>query len=676
MLYHYGIRRSTTAIALALSATALISHPAKAEDAAEASTDNEQGQLIVVTASPLAHVMDETPAITAVVDSDDIRKAGGANIADALANVPGVSGTGFAAGASRPIIRGMDAQRVRILENGTSASDVSDIGPDHGVPIDPLSARRIEVVRGAGTLRYGSQAIGGVVNAINDRVPTAQFSAPIAGELTGSYGTVDNAWQGSALVDAALGSVALHADAFARDTGDYDTPLGTLTNSFFRGHGEALGGSYFFGANKESHVGAAVEQYDAEYGIPGEESYIDLTQTKVLTRSSFALGSGLFNALKFDGSYADYEHSEIEDAEAVATFRNKEWNGRAELLLNPLGPVAQSAVGFEYRRREFSALGEASSYLLPATSENFGGYVFADIEPLPRLHIEAAGRIEHAKVSGTPASDLFETREFTPLSGAVGVLYELSDAVKLGATASTTGRAPAMTELFARGAHEGHGTFETGDSRLSIERANSIEATLRIDSGRFGFEGSIYSSWFDNYIYGDLTGRTCDEEGLCGDGPDGELRELFYRQQGAHFRGVEGKATYALISSKAGTLEASVLGDYTRATFDDGSNVPRIPPYRLGAGLEWTSDAFDAGVTFNHFGDQDRPGRFDTRTEGYNALSAQVAWRPFRQHPGIEFAVVGQNLTNDVQRNAAALNKDEVVMPGRTVRFLVRLATF
>lgn len=630
----------------------------------------------MVTASPLAHVMDETPAITAVVDSEDIRKAGGSSIADALAKVPGVAGTGFASGASRPIIRGMDAQRVRILENGTSVSDVSDVGPDHGVPIDPLAARRIEVVRGAGTLRYGSQAIGGVINAINDRVPMTLPSAPIGGELTGSYGTVDDAWQGSALVDAALGQLALHADAFVRDTGDYATPLGTQANSWFRGHGEALGGSYFFGSSNDSHVGAAIEQYDAKYGIPGEESYIDMAQTKLLTRSSFALGSGVLKAISLDGSYADYEHSEIEDGDPVATFKNKEWNGRTELLLNPLGPIAQSAVGFEYGHRDFSALGEASSYLFPTESENLGAYLFVDAEPVERLHIEASGRVEHAALSGTPVSDVFTERSFTPVSGAIGVLYELSDAVKLGATASTTGRAPAITELFARGPHDGPGTFEFGNPDLAIERAKSLEATLRVNTGGFHFEGSIYSSWFDNYIYGDLTGRTCDEDGVCTDDPDGEMRELFYRQQGAHFRGLEGQASYDLIDSADGKLEASLLGDYTRATFDDGGNVPRIPPYRIGGGLEWTSDAFDAGATLIHSGTQDKFGAFDTPTKGYDSLSAQVAWRPFRDYPGIEFAIVGQNLTDDVQRNAAALNKDEVIMPGRNVRFMVKVATF
>ncbi|WEK48318.1 MAG: TonB-dependent receptor [Candidatus Andeanibacterium colombiense] len=656
-----------------VAVAALIPAAAFAEDAAP--TDPDYKGEIIVTASPFAHTEDSTPSVTAKVSSDDILKSGGANIADALSKVPGVSGSGFAAGASRPIIRGMDASRVRILENGTSMSDVSDVGPDHGVPFDPLAARSIEVVRGAGTLRYGSQAIGGVVNALNDRVPTTLKDQPFSGEVTGSYGTVDDSWQGSALADASVGNFALHADAFVRDTGDYDTPLGKQANSFFRGHGESLGGSYFFGGG-DSHIGAAVEQYNSKYGIPSDESYIDMQQTKVVTRDLFDLGTGLLKALTFDGSYANYKHSEIENdtGDIATTFRNKEYNGRAELLLNPLGFVQNSAVGFEYAHRNFSAIGEDSSYLFPTTTESEAGYVFFDLQPLSRLHLELSGRVEHVSDTGTPASDIFTERSFTPVSGAIGALFEVSDTIKLGATFSSTGRAPGITELFARGAHDGPGTFETGDPTLSIERAQSLEGTLRIRSGAFRFTGSVYSSWFDDYIYGDLTGGTCDEDGNCVADDSLDFRQLFYRQQGAHFRGLEAQASYDVIASAKGTLELSALGDYTRATLDDGSNVPRIPPYRIGGGIDWQSDAFDAGVSLIYSGRQDKAGAFDTPTDGFTSLGAQVSWRPFEKNRGIQFSVIGSNLTDSVQRNAAAFNKDDVVMPGRSVRFVAKLA--
>ena len=173
------------------------------------SANDQHVETIVVTASPIEGNPDRFAVTVGVVDRDAILKAGGANLADALVNVPGVTGTSFAAGASRPVIRGFDASRVRLLEDGIGSFDVSDVGPDHGVPIDPLSAQRIEVVRGAATLRYGSQAIGGVVNAINNRVPTVLPDEPLTGEASGAYGTDANLRQGSLLADARLGQFAL-----------------------------------------------------------------------------------------------------------------------------------------------------------------------------------------------------------------------------------------------------------------------------------------------------------------------------------------------------------------------------------------------------------------------------------------------------------------------------------
>ncbi|EIZ80613.1 TonB-dependent receptor-like protein [Novosphingobium sp. Rr 2-17] len=638
------------------------------------STAQDAGRVIVVTATPFGHATDETPSIPARVDSEQIRRAGGASIAGALANVPGVSASGFAQGASRPIIRGMDSNRVRLLEDGTSISDVSDIGPDHGTPIDPLSARSIEVVRGAATLRYGSQAIGGVINVLNDRVPMSLPTAPLNVEATGSYGTVNDSYEGSGLADAKVGNLALHADGYYRHTGDYDTPLGKQDNSFFKGWGGSVGGSYFLDSG--SHFGLAVTHYDAQYGIPSDTTYIDMRQTKLITRDVIELG-GLFKSFNFDGSYGDYQHQEKNpDGSVNTTFKNKEYNGRGELLLNSLGAITNTAIGVEYQHRDFSAIGEDSSYLNPATSQNIAGYVFTEIALADKLHLEASGRIESVDVTGTPASGEYTERNYTPVSGAVGLLYTVADGVKLGFTASSTGRAPALTELFARGGHDGPQTYETGDPNLKMERANGLELSLRVNRGPFRFEGSVYSTWFKNYIYGDLTGRTCSDDGVCVEGNSEELREVFYRQQGAHFRGLEGQASLDLVKDEKGTLTAHVLADYTRATLDDGNNVPRIAPYRVGGGMDWTSATYDAGISLTHYGRQNEYGAFDTATPGYNNLNMHLSLRPFKAHPGVEFSIVGDNLTNDVQRYATAFNKDQVISPGRTVRLVARIATF
>ncbi len=442
-------------------------------------------ETVVVTASPIVGDPDRFATIVEQLDREQILKNGGSNLADALANVPGVTGTNFAAGASRPVIRGFDANRVSVLEDGVSSFDVSDVGPDHGVPIDPLAAQSVEVVRGAATLRYGSQAIGGVVNAINNRVPRMLPDEPFKGEVTGSYGTGANTRQGSALLDTKLDDFAFHADGFYRKTDNYDIPGGTQPNSFFRGDGFSLGSSYFFNSD-QSRVGAAVVHYDSKYGIPSDTTYIDMKQTKGLFQSSIDLGDGVFNTLNIDGGYADYTHSEIDPATGIAgaTFNNKAWDWRMESVLGAFGPFSAASLGFQFQNRDFSALGEGADYLSPTRTRSFAGFAFAESMLSDAFHLQYGARLEEVAVHGTPASDVFTKRSFTPVSGSVGLLYDVSEVVKLGLTVSSAARAPAQTELFARGPHDGPGTFETGDPALKIERANSLEGTLRIRSRR------------------------------------------------------------------------------------------------------------------------------------------------------------------------------------------------
>ncbi len=665
--------RSTLAAAgVCLALASLCVAPARAADGdGSSSPTRTSAETVVVTASPITD-QDKLATLVERVNRDEILKAGGANLADALANTPGVTGSSFASGASRPVIRGFDANRVRVLEDGIGSFDVSDVGPDHGVPIDPLSAQRIEVVRGAATLRFGSQAIGGVVNAINNRVPTQLPEKPIEGEANALYGTNADTRQGSALLDARLGQFAIHADGFDRRTDDYDTPRGRLGNSFFRGDGFALGSSYFFGDHR---IGAAVVQYDSKYGIPGEESFIDMKQTKELMRSSFALGAGAFETLNVEGGYADYEHSERDPSgEPLATFKDREWDGRAEAITGAFGPFSASALGVQAQRRNFSALGEAEDYLQPTTTRSNAVFFFGDIPVGRRVHLHTGARVEDVKVDGTPASDEFTSRTFTPISASVGLLFDASGATRLGVTLSSAARAPAQTELFARGPHDGPATFETGDPTLKAERATSLEGTVRTSVGGAHFEGALWGAKFNNYIFGDVTGRTCDEEGTCAFDDAGELKELLYTQDGAKFWGAEAKSVIELAEIGGGSLQALGLADYVRAKLDDGSNVPRITPWHVGAGLNWGSSALDAGFLVKYSGRQDKVAVAETPTAGFVSVDAQASWRPLARNPGFELSIVGRNLTDTIQRNAVALNKDEIILPGREVRFMIRAA--
>lgn len=628
---------------------------------------------IVVTATPYSSNPDKLATIVGQVNRIEILRNGGSNLAEALANIPGVTGSSFAAGASRPIIRGFDASRVKVMENGIGSFDVADVGPDHGTPIDPLSTQEIEVVRGAATLRYGSQAIGGVVNAINNRVPFATLDKPISGEASGTFATGSDLYEGAAMVDARSDKLAFHADGFGRYTGDYNIPGGTQSNSFFRGEGLSFGTAYI---GEEAKTGGAVVRYSARYGIPAENSYIDMTQTKGLARSAITFESGLINALNIDAGYADYSHSEKDAANAIlSTFTDKEWDSRAEALLAPNDVLSAGAVGVQAQHRKFTALGEGEDFLLPTTMQSMAAFTFAEAPLSDLLKLQMGARVEHVDTKGTPLSNVDVQRKFKPVSGSAGLVLSPTDEWTFGITLSSAARAPGQTELFARGPHDGPQTFELGNPNLRIERSNSVEGTMRMNLPHITFEGTAWAAHFDNFIYGRLTGRTCDEEGDCIVGDGNDLRELVYEQRKAKFRGLEGKAAFALIKAPEGALSLDVLADVVRATLSGAGNVPRIPPYHVGAGLSWTSDILNAGVQWRYSGKQTKTSAGETPTEGYSSLDARISFKPWTQQPDLEFSVVGRNLTNTMERSAVAFNKDEVVLPGRDVRFTI-LTTF
>jgi iron complex outermembrane receptor protein len=666
MLSAQRLRPYLTGAALA----ALLNGAFAADDAKDAPA--ETIERIVVTASPLTTDPDRLATIAGGVDRDEILRRGGATLADALADIPGIAGSGFAAGASRPVIRGMDATRVRVLEDGIGSLDVSEIGPDHGVPIDPLAAQRIEVVRGPATLRYGSQAIGGVVNAINNRVPLALPDRAFALAADASAETNAGAVQGSAAADARAGAFGIHADAFVRHAGDYDIPGGRQANSYFRGDGASGGASYFFGG---SRIGAAAVHYDATYGIPSDTTFIRMHQTKALVRSSFALDAGAAKTLTVDGGYGSYRHDEIDPAsgQTLSTFRNREWDLRAETLLGALGPLSQSAVGVQAQGRDFSGEGAARDYLRPSTTHSEAAFAFTEVPLNGRLKLQLAGRLEHAALAGIPASDARAVRRFTPLGGSAGLLFVPTERFNLGLTLTSAARAPSLTELFARGPHDGPGTFETGDPRLAAERSTALEGTVHATVGTVHLEASLWGSRFARYIYGDLTGRSCDAAGACGPGT-GPYRELLYRQRGATFWGGEIKATARLFRIAGGTVTGEALADRVTATLAGGDPVPRIPPGHVGAGLSWESERLEAGFLAKRADAQTRVGPGEPVTPGYTNLDAHVEVHPWRLHPDATFGLVARNLTDSVQRNAASFNKDTVTMPGRSLRLVLRAA--
>ncbi len=708
-----------------------------------AETSPQPGTLETRLPGALPVVTDQFATVT-VVTSEEIRRSAGGTLGDLLFSKPGITGSSFAPGASsRPIIRGLDVNRVGIVENGVGGGGVSDLGEDHFVPIDPLSTDRIEVIRGPATLRYGSQSIGGVVSGTNNRIPDAipcrdrslagpaiplkafaLSSEPTACanfETRGAVTTVDHGLEGGILLDAGYGNFAIHADAFGRRADDYrissypylfepGRPFnGRQPNSSLRSDGQSIGASYIF---EQGFVGLALTQNNSVYRIPGIEgedhnTRIDAHQTKVTTKGEFRSPVPFVDAIRFWGGITDYKHNEIGLADPAdptsdgirQTFTNQEQEGRVEVQLVPMNlrfAALTTAVGFQAGHQNLTAPGDTpgplSGVFDPNTNTRGAAYTFNEFQFSETLKAQVAGRIETISLKGSVpdvlAGDLNSIARdltFTPKSASFGVIQKLPWDLAGSVTAQYVERAPKPAELFSRGPHDATGTFDIGNPNLKIEVAESIEVGLRRAKGPFRFEATAYYTSFEGFIFRNLTGETCDETpdtctGAPFSGAGGDVKQAIYSQRDAVFRGGEFQSQLDVMPVWNGWWGIENQFDVVRATFADGTNAPRIPPVRIGVGLFYRDDNWLARINLLHaFAQTDIAVTGETPTAGYNNLKAEISYRltPNKgTNAGVREVIVGavgNNLLNEDIRNHVSYTKDEVLLPGRSVRVFANM---
>lgn len=688
----------------------IVRRAAPPAETAPAEPQPMQGELPIVT--------DQFATVT-VMPAEEIQRSPGTTLGDVLSSKPGIVGSSFAPGASsRPIVRGLDMHRVRVQEGGIGSNGASDLGEDHGVPMDPLAARQIEVIRGPATLRYGSQAIGGVVDAQNNRIPTAIPKRGVEAEFNGAVSTVDRGLEGSMLLDAGKGNYAFHADAYGRGADDYRIPNypylfdatrsfnGKQPNTAARANGQAVGGSYIFDGG---FVGAAVSQFNSLYRIPGIDgedhgTRIDMKQTKVTSKGEVRPSSSAVDAVRFWLGYTDYKHNEIglaDPADASTdgirqSFTNKEFEGRGEIQFAPVAlPFATmtTAVGVQgwHQRLTAPSPDDPGSILNglfdPNRTALAAGYIFNEFKLTDTLKAQVAGRIERTSISGSAMdfpSNIFDVsglsagtardRTFTPKSGSVGVIQALPWDLAASLTGQYVERAPRAPELFSRGAHDATGTFDIGNPNLNIETAKSVEAGLRRAKGPFRFELTAYYTRFNSFIFRNLTGQQCNETSCGQNAGDEELNQAVYSQRDATFRGGEFQFQWDLVPAYGGFFGVDGQYDIVRATFTDGTNVPRIPPQRLGGGVYFRSDEWLARVSLLHAMAQNNTAVVgETPTASYNNLKVELSkTKRLKNDPtGIQqvtVGIVGNNLLNENIRNHVSFTKDQVLLPGANVR--------
>lgn len=667
------------AVMAALPLIALFPHLAHAEDAApepEAEQAPEPEQDIVVSGHALRDM--GLMAGSVELEGDALIRANAPQIGEVLAKLPGVSATGFAPGASRPVLRGLTGDRVQVLIDGIGAMDASSVSADHGVALDTLTIDHIDVLHGPAVLAFGGQAIGGAVNAYDKRIPRRMPDGPIALTATGGFSSVSSGTQAAASIDVPLGGrLVAHADASWHDDGDLrvggdvlSPPLRAQVPGFAAGHGKVTNSfarGTTFGAGlawlgDSGNLGVSVQRIDRRYGIParpgaGEEGVaIDLGQTRYDLRGELKLG-GFFDSLYLRGAYADYGHDELE-GEAVGThFARKGGEARLELVQAEHGGW-NGRSGVQFSGGTLRVIGAEA--ILPANRDRRLGLFTLQQLKLGKLELEAAGRIEHV---GIRAATIGFDRSFSLHSAAAGIAFRPTTSLKLGVNFSHGERAPSAEELLTQGLHLATQSYESGDSGFSKERSNGAEAYVHYDTPETRLSLAAYLTRFKGFITPVPTGATIEG-----------FPVYAYRQLPARFAGFEIQGSQRLARWGDDTLTIDASADYVHARLADGSPVPRIPPLRLMGGLEYAAGKVTLRGDVEWNAAQSRVGPFESSAAAFAVLGASASWRPYGEQGPLTLLFAANNLFNVIGRRAASFTRDFVPIAGRDLRVTARLA--
>ncbi|MHA7859713.1 MAG: TonB-dependent receptor [Henriciella sp.] len=683
-----------------------------------AQSDERREETIIVSAPGPERSADELVGNATALDREDILETLNASLGDTLDRQPGVATTFFGAGASRPILRGLGAERVQVLTNGIGVIDVSAASPDHQVTADGIDAEKIEILRGPAALGYGGQAIGGVVNVIDGLIVDDLPDEPFSADLFSAYNSVNEGTELAGRGQFTAGQLVFTLSGSMRDFDSYDIPdfsesafqraaeeeehddedegeeheeeeevRGTAENSFVETQTLSAGVSW---VGENAFLGVAVRQQTAEYGLPGhgheeehgeeeeegeeheeeeENPFIDLEQTRVDVRGGVTINNGFLTDIIGTLAIVDYEHTEFEaPGEAGSVFGNDGVEGRLEFDHTFAG--FEGAFGVQYSDREFSAVGE-EAFVTPTDIQNFGVFIYEAQEWDDVIAIEGGLRIDMVEYDNVE----FGSQDFDLFSGSFGAHKHYDGGLWLGGQISYTERAPNESELFAFGPHLATDQFEVGDPTLDKETGVNVEGTLRWAGDNASVGINLFVTEFSDFIY--LEPGTAVVDGELTDEGDG-LPVFRFVQQDASFWGGE---IYGDLVIEEGLLgadwEFNGSLDFVEAGLDDGGNVPFIPPITFNGDVSAEWGAYGLGAAVTIAGDENDPGIGQLPTDGYTTLDlrGEVDLSDFGiGADGTEAFVEARNITDEEVRFTTSVLKDLIPASGQNIRVGVRLA--
>lgn len=672
-------------LAAVASAVSFVVLDAAAVDAAGDTLPMEH----VLVSVPLHKKTAETALPVTVLRGDDLHRAAASTIGDTLRTTPGLANASFGPGVGQPVIRGQQGARVTVLQNGTSSADASNLSADHANSVEPMLADSIEILRGPSTLLYGGGAIGGVVNIVDNRIPTS-----VPDELEGGVEYRRDSASDSDVavlrIDGGRGAWAFHVDGLYRDWNDLEIPGAALRDATHDGeegtdghiantdgdtHSYTLGGSYHF---DDGFLGLAVNHLENEYGIPSgahahheeeddhsaeeegdhaeEEEEGDIRLDVEQTRYDAALHwhEPVEYLEVFRGflTYTDYEHSELEASGEVGTrYKNDTWEGRLELVHQPIGAF-HGVFGVQAKAGEFSALGE-EAFVPETDSSELGLFLLEDFHSGDWTY-EGGLRVD--LVERDPDTAAASSEDFNAFSLSGSVLWEFDANWQVGLALSRAERAPSTEELYsnieANGpqdwvVHAATDAIELGDADLDTEVSNNADLSLRwLGDGHF-IDVTLFYNDFSDYITLANTGLEVEETSV-----------LAYAQDDAEFYGVEIDSEFKLLESAQGQLTLGLFGDSIRGKLDEGGDVPRLPPMRVGSRLAWESASWSVWTVFVAADEQDKPGVNEASSNSYSRWDLGGEYRVELAAAELLLSLEVKNLSDEEIRLSTSFLRD------------------
>ena len=703
--------------ALALLAILLVPFSASAaEDVADEVMLVEE---VRVFATPLGSSSEEIAQPVAVLAGEQLNRALAPSLGETLASQPGITTSYFGPAVGRPVIRGLSGPRVRILEDGIVAADVSTTSDDHAVAVEPFLADQIEVLKGASTVLYGSGAIGGVVNTVTGRVPTELPDAPLALRAQGSLGDVADEENAGFRADARAGNFAFTLGGNFRRTDDFDISgfaesdaqraaeaaeeehededhegeeeeeeaFGTLPNSDLATDAFNVGTAW---VGERATFGIAYSRFETEYGLPGgghhhheegeehgdedhDEDHeegeeeeegdvrIDLEQERFDFYASVDQPFAGVEQLRFRGAWVEYEHDEIEGSgEIGSSFDNETFEGRIEFLNSPIAGF-QGAFGLQFEDRDFSAVGE-EAFVIPVDKQTVALFAYQSRQTGDLL-LDLGARLENVDYEPSAGRDA----DFTVGSFSAGALFAATDRLDLGLQVDVASRAPEIEELYAGGAHLATQTFEIGDAGLDEEIAVNVSGSLHAHYDAFDLVFNVYLTDFSDFIYLQDTGLEEDE-----------LPVRQWVQDDARLVGAEFELTVPVLRGEM-PVNLRFMGDTVRAELDDAppggtEELPRIPASRLGASVDFVSGRFEGELGVMRVFRQDEVAAFENATDAYTDVDLHVGWHLDLERSHVELYVRGRNLLDVEQRLHTSFLKETAPLPGRALEAGIRVS--